>query len=164
MKRLTARRIDNGLAYLVGVRPNEQEVDSPYPNTLRCILDCFQRLAEYEDTGLMPEEINQHHDNWIPVTERLPESGKHVLLCCEIPRSMNRNRYVCDGYYAKAKSIACNLYDECALEYDEEQDEYFLQEGFYEVIKNWDDFSSITIEDTVTHWMPLPQSPKEVVE
>jgi len=59
MARLTARRPDNGLAYLVGVKPNEQEVDSPHPNTLRCILDCFQRLAEYEDTGLTPEEIQR---------------------------------------------------------------------------------------------------------
>jgi len=73
-------------------------------------------------------------------------------------------RYICDGYYAKAKSIACNFDDECALEYDEERDEYFLLEGFYEVIKNWDDFTSITIEDFVTHWMPLPEPPKEVVE
>ena len=57
MDRLTARRNDNGLAYLVGVKPNEQEVESPYPNTLRCILECFQRLAEYEDTGRDPNEI-----------------------------------------------------------------------------------------------------------
>lgn len=59
MNRLTARRADNGLAYLVGVKPNEQEVNSPHPNTLRCILNCFQRLAEYEDTGLTPEEIQR---------------------------------------------------------------------------------------------------------
>lgn len=57
MNRLTTRRADNGLAYLVGVKPNEQEVNSPHPNTLRCILDCFERLADYEDTGLTPEEI-----------------------------------------------------------------------------------------------------------
>jgi hypothetical protein len=57
MDRLTARRNDNGLAYLVGVKPDEQEVESPYPNTLRCILDCFERLATYEDIGLTPEEV-----------------------------------------------------------------------------------------------------------
>ena len=57
MDRLTARRADNGLAYLVGVKPNEQEVDSPHPNTLRCILECFQSLAAYEDTGLTPGNI-----------------------------------------------------------------------------------------------------------
>ena len=48
MKRLTARA-KNVLAYLVNVKPDEQEVDSPHKNTLQCILDCFERLAQYED-------------------------------------------------------------------------------------------------------------------
>jgi hypothetical protein len=48
MKRLTART-KNGHAYLVNVKPDEQEVESPYKNTLQCILDCFDRLAAYED-------------------------------------------------------------------------------------------------------------------
>ena len=44
------------------------------------------RLAEYEDTGLKPEEVLQLKKNavrWIPVTERLPESGKYVLMSFE---------------------------------------------------------------------------------
>lgn len=49
MERLTARSPQNGLAYLVKVKSDEQEVDSAYPNTLRCILEAFNRLAEYED-------------------------------------------------------------------------------------------------------------------
>ena len=28
---------------------DRQEFDSPYKNTLQCILDCFERLAQYED-------------------------------------------------------------------------------------------------------------------
>ena len=121
---------------------------------------CKCGLHFFEDYSEAKADWNRRPDMWIPVAERLPESGHYVLLCCEIRPSMNR--YVCDGYYAKAKSIPSNYDDECAVEYDEEQDEYFLQEGFYEAIKNWDDFSSITIEDTVTHWMPLPEPPKEV--
>ena len=44
------------------------------------------RLAEYEDTGLEPAEVLQLKKNavqWIPVTERLPESGKYVLMSFE---------------------------------------------------------------------------------
>ena len=58
MNRLTTRRTDNGLAYLVGVKPNEQEVDSPHPNTLRCILDCFERLDQ------LLSEIEKHNYKW----------------------------------------------------------------------------------------------------
>ena len=59
MNRLTART-KNGHAYLVNVKPDEQEVNSPHKNTLQCILDCFERLAAYEDTGLEPENSRQH--------------------------------------------------------------------------------------------------------
>lgn len=39
------------------------------------------RLAEYEDTGLNPEEVLRLKKNavqWIPVTERLPEDGYYL--------------------------------------------------------------------------------------
>lgn len=47
MERLTARN-DAGLAYLVKVKPDEQAVESSYPNTLKAILESFQQLAAYE--------------------------------------------------------------------------------------------------------------------
>lgn len=56
MDRLTAKA-ENGMAYLVKVKLTEQEVESPFPNTLRAILESFNRLAAYEDTALTPEEI-----------------------------------------------------------------------------------------------------------
>lgn len=98
---------------------------------------------------------------WISVDDRLPENGVHVLLCCEIHRYGGEiaGKYVCDGYYAEAnKIIAGGFPDECDCEYSEEDDEYYLCEGWYEVIKNWDDYNSVTVEDFVTHWMPLPST------
>ena len=98
---------------------------------------------------------------WISVDDRLPENGVHVLLCCEIHRYGGEiaGKYVCDGYYAEAnKIIAGGFPDECDCEYSEEDDEYYLCEGWYEVIKNWDDYNSVAVEDFVTHWMPLPST------
>ena len=72
-----------------------------------------------------------------------------------------KGQYVCDAFYAAKYSQSvgyCN--EECACEYCEEDDEYYLEEGWYEVIKNWDDYNSIVISDTVTHWMPLPMPPE----
>jgi len=62
MNRLTART-EKGLAYLVNVKPDEQAVDSPHKNTLQCILDCFERLAHYED---------------------LEEQGRLLVLPCKV--------------------------------------------------------------------------------
>ena len=100
---------------------------------------------------------------WVSVDDRLPENGVHVLLCCEMHRYGGEiaGKYVCDGYYAEAnKIIAGGFLDECNCEYSEEDDEYYLCEGWYEVIKNWDAYTSVPVEDFVTHWMPMPQPPK----
>jgi hypothetical protein len=45
-------------------------------------------------------------------------------------------------------------------EYNEADDTYYIPEGWYECISNWDEYSSIKIHGEVTHWMPLPAAPK----
>lgn len=50
--------------------------------------------------------------------------------------------------------------DEIAQEYEEANDRYTLQEGWYEVIDNWDDFSSVLVnEGNPDAWHPLPLKP-----
>ena len=139
-------------------------------------MDVREKLVELlADAGMGKTERNFLADKliangvtvqeWISVEDRLPESGAHVLICCEMHRYGGEiaGKYVCDGYYAEAnKIIAGGFPDECNCEYSEEDDEYYLCEGWYENIKNWDDYNSVTVEDFVTHWMPLPQPPTEV--
>ena len=123
--------------------------------------ECYEeykndKFVKMEKTGVTVQE-------WISVKDRLPESGVHVLICCEMHRYGGEiaGKYVCDGYYAEAnKIIAGGFPDECNCEYVEEDDEYYLCEGWYEVVKNWDDFNSVAVEDFVTHWMPMPNPPK----
>ena len=100
---------------------------------------------------------------WISVNERLPESGEHCLISCTVKRfDGTHGQYVCVGYYAeKFKHLAHGVDDDCVSEYNEENDEFYIAEGWYEVIKNWDDYGFVAIGDFVTHWMPLPEFPEE---
>ena len=54
VERLTNRTHD-GHAYLVNVKDDEQEVECKSENTAQCILDSWERLAAYEDTGPVEE-------------------------------------------------------------------------------------------------------------
>lgn len=96
---------------------------------------------------------------WISVNDRLPESGKDVLLHVT-GKDIYSYQYICVGFYAAENSIIDDSGDGVASEYDEQTDEYYLIAGWYEAIHNWDDYSSIYIEDRVTHWMPLPEPPE----
>ena len=107
-------------------------------------------------------EKGYRKQEWISVEERLPKSGTHSLIACTVKRiDGTHGQYVCVGYYAeKFKHLAYGVDDDCVSEYNEENDEYYIAEGWYEVIKNWDDYGFVAIDDFVTHWMPLPEPPK----
>ena len=137
----------------------EKLVELFYDNNVRC----DQKIEGLADDVMDIIENGVTVQEWISVKDRLPESGVHVLICCEMHRYGGEiaGKYVCDGYYAEAnKIIAGGFPDECNCEYSEEDDEYYLCEGWYEVVKNWDDFNSVAVEDFVTHWMPMPNPPK----
>lgn len=103
-------------------------------------------------------------NNWRDAKTDPPKSGEHVLVCCEVMRMDGSagNRYVCDGFYAaKHTEIAYSCGDGFACEYSEADDEWYLLEGWYEVVKNWDEYNSIAIADFVVGWMPLPEPMKK---
>lgn len=99
---------------------------------------------------------------WISVKDRMPENGKNVLAACNVKLANGKSRYyVCEAFYAHKYSITCSVYSDLDADYSEETDEYYFPEGWWECIHNWDEYSSVAIDDFVTHWMPLPEPPKE---
>lgn len=95
--------------------------------------DAADRLAAYEDTGLSPDEI----PHWIPVSERLPDKEVLVLLFLRSPKG--ETKITTGEIYAsnnkKFDGEFCIGFDPLSPD--------FLNREF------------------VTHWMPLPQPPKE---
>lgn len=106
-------------------------------------------------------------DKWISVNDRLPEAEKEVLILCKASYGKN-HRYQCIAFY-EPKGMLREQSDygwdyECCSEYSEEDDDYFVNEGWYERIHNWDEYSAVGIVDEVTHWTPLLAVPKEETE
>ena len=123
--------------------------------------DC--RTSLMHDCLALIQHLEAQQPKWISVEDRLPERGVPVFARCEIRANGGAiRRYVCDGFHVEAWKEKAGCYSEdCALVYNDEEDEYYLEEGWYEVIKNWEEYNSITIADFVTHWMYMPEPPKE---
>ena len=79
------------------------------------------------------------HNEWISVKDRLPKTNDKYLCCC-------RNKYIrilgfAKSLYSVDRHTFANEHRSGFYEYDSEY-------GYYE----W---------SGVTHWMPLPELPKE---
>ena len=93
---------------------------------------------------------------WISVKDRLPEG---IACLAFYKNNLGRNRIV-KAKYTKKYTVEAS-YDDEWLEYNEDDDTFYYPEGWYEMIDNWDDYSFVTINHEVTHWMPLPTPPKD---
>lgn len=100
----------------------------------------------------------------IPVKKQLPESSVPVLAWFE---PEHRNKYSRSGW-VRAMYVARYSYEETAIDlcdidcdYDEATDTYYIPEGWYELIENWDEYSFVALNafTVITHWLPLPASP-----
>lgn len=98
----------------------------------------------------------QPASQWVPVSERLPESGVPVLIC--VLNSAGKARRL-RAHYAAPKTIAAGSEDNGADEYDEETDTYWLRSGWYET----NEYEEVHwhVDDPVSHWTPLPAAPTQ---
>lgn len=88
----------------------------------------YDQLTVWDAVNMASEALKQSEPQWTPVSERLPENDKPVLICTT------------DGW-------------ETAAQYDE--DYYRCTATKWEWHDNWGDYHHI--EDIVA-WMPLPES------
>lgn len=102
--------------------------------------------------------------DWIPVKDRLPENAKPVWVFGHAVNNSKHTSTFKGRWIAEHTMLAADFGsdDDMALIYDESEDEYYVPEGWFERIENWDDYTDIAVGDyIVTHWMPLPEPPKE---
>lgn len=96
---------------------------------------------------------------WVKVSEGLPKRGQRVNAF--YLNRLGKGRKIRAEYiYSKTEEAGeCDPDTQC-VEYCEESDTYFVTEGWYEVMDNWEEYGSIAVtEGNITHWMPLPAAP-----
>ena len=116
------------------------------------------------------EKGKQDAMKWISVKDRLPEPETEVMILAK------HKTYSFKGDVKTRHIITTGMYEDGSkntedsewhwetdgFEYDEELDAYIIPEGWWEYKHyNGDDEYNRPIDDTVTHWMPLPQPTKE---
>lgn len=104
--------------------------------------------------------------SWISVKDRLPEPETEVLAVCV----RNGYRFICPVIYETGTTLTqdsiWNWYELYNYgTYSEENDDYFVPEGWWEARQfTPDDVYNNPVDCAVTHWMPLPEPPEEVQE
>ena len=99
---------------------------------------------------------------WICVKDRLPKPETEVLAVCV----RNGYRFICPVIYEDGTKLTQNsIWNGYELDnygtYSEENDDYFVPEGWWENRQfTPDDVYNNPVDCAVTHWMPLSEPPK----
>lgn len=120
-------------------------------------------MEQSRDEAIARAEKAEAANRWIPVSDRLPPDDKPVLAFGHTVRGTRTTQF--KGLWIAAHTMLSAGFgadDDMALEYDEEEDEFYVPEGWFERIENWDDYTDVAVGDyIVTHWRPPPEPPKK---
>ena len=92
--------------------------------------------------------------HWIPCSEKMPSE----TVIATVETKVFKHRYVCEAVWIPRWTWKASFYfewEDCS-EYKEEDDEYYVLEGWYERVHNWDEYEYVAINDNVIAWMPIP--------
>lgn len=101
-----------------------------------------QTNADRVDNGVTFATDNHVGGKWIPVTERLPEED---------------GSYLCFSQYCGSGWCAVRGFAKDGRK----KDEYDFQRRWKNVWYDYDSEYGYCVIDNITHWMPLPEPPKE---
>jgi hypothetical protein len=97
-------------------------------------------------------------NGWTKANEGLPLSGFDVLAFYR--NKQGKPRIIRAQWIAQFTVDAEPDLDEIG-EYNEKNENYYLPEGWWEVIDNWDEYYRVYVtQGIVTHWRPLPDLPE----
>ena len=143
---LTSKQIDELRAYA-------KDRKGELAKLINDAADTIEMLSDKLHASQMERSSQYYHGGWIPVSERLPE--KETVLATVETKTF-KYRYVCEAVWIPRWTWKASFdsWEDCS-EYNEDEDEYYVLEGWYERVHNWDDYSYVGIEDDVIAWQPM---------
>lgn len=109
------------------------------------------------NVGKMVQSQSQQESQWFMIATA-PKNKKIIVT---YKNALGKNRTVFAKYIEKFTEES-TLDTECETDYCEEDDTFYLKEGWVELIDNWDEFSSVYFDsqNVPTHWMDIPPAPE----
>ena len=99
--------------------------------------------------------------NW---KQGIPPDSRPVLAVTvsDVVGSLKKRRTIVRAEYLRHKEVEVDGCDdsEGVDWYCEDEDCYYINEGWYELIEYWEDYGYIAIPDPVVAWMPMPELPE----